>query len=158
MLLSTYRYAIDTCSFTQLHREYPQDVFPGAWEKLDHLLAEEAVCSVEEVYLELKVKDDGLAKWAKANRAIFLPPDEAIQRRVSQILTSHANLLDVRKDKSGADVFLIAAAMIHRCTVVTEEKPSGGPERSKIPDVCKHYGVECIRVLDMLRREGTKLM
>jgi hypothetical protein len=157
MLFSTYKYAVDTCAFTHLRREYPTDVFPGVWNKLDELLNKQALCSVEEVYYEIMAKDDDLTDWAKANRHIFILPDERIQKEVLQILKTHSNLIDVRKDKSGADPFLIAAAMIHKCSVVTEEKPSGGPDRSKIPDVCNYYQVECIRALDMLRREGLKL-
>jgi len=113
-----------------LRREYPSDVFPGVWNKLDELLRKQVLCSVEEVYYEIMAKDDDLTDWAKANRHIFI-----LQKEVLQILKTHSNLIDVRKDKSGADPFLIAAAMIHKCSVVTEEKPSGGPDRSKIPDV-----------------------
>lgn len=152
-----FRYAVDTCSLTQLRRSYPSDIFPGVWQKFDALISQMAICSVEEVYFEIMAQDDGLADWAKLHREIFLPPDEQLQRMVQGILKTHSNLLDVRKDKSGADPWIIAAAMIHKCAVVSEEKPSGGPDRSKIPDVCRHYSVDCIQLLEMLRREGLKL-
>ena len=157
MLLSTFKYAVDTCSFTQIGRSYPSDVFPSVWSKLDELVADQLICSVEDVYLELIAQDDTLADWAKRRHHIFLPIDEHIQRHVKDILQTHSNLLDVKKNKSGADPFLLGVAMVHDCIVVTEEKPSGGPERSKIPDVCNHYGIECIRSLEMLRREGLRL-
>ena len=66
-------------------------------------------------------------------------------------------MLDLKKSKSGADPFLIAVAMLHKCSIVTEEKPSGGPHKSKIPDVCKAYSIECIPLLEMLRRECLRL-
>jgi len=157
MLLSTYKYAVDTCSFTHLGRSYPSDVFPGVWEKVDELISDQLICSVDEVYLEIMAQDDTLSDWAKRRRHIFLPIDEDMQLSAKEILQTHSNLLDLKKNKSGADPFLIAVAMVHDCSVVTEEKPSGGPERSKIPDVCKKYGIECIRVLEMLRREGLQL-
>ena len=55
------------------------------------------------------------------------------------------------------DVFVIAAAIVHGCSVVTEEKPSGGPGKVKIPDVCKALKIECLNMLGMLRREGMRL-
>lgn len=157
MLLSTYKYAVDTCSFTQLGRSYPPDVFPGVWEKVEQLISDQAVCSSEEVYHEIVAEDDALADWAKRRQEIFLPTDEDVQHNVKDILQTHSNLLELKKNKSGADPFLIAVAMIHKCAVVTEEKPSGGPERSKIPDVCRAYQIECIKVLEMLKREGLRL-
>lgn len=157
MLLSTYKYAVDTCSFTHLGRSYPSDVFPGVWEKMEELISDQLICSVDEVYLEIKAQDDNLSNWANRRQHIFLPTDEDVQHNAIDILQTHSNLLDLRKNKSGADPFLIAVAMVHDCAVVTEEKPSGGPERSKIPDVCKYYGIECIKVLEMLRREGLRL-
>ena len=157
MLFSTFKYAVDTCSFTALTRIYPSDVFPAVWKKIDQLIQNRIICSSEEVYLEIIAQDDDLAKWIKSKRKLFLPIDRPIQIKVKQILSTHPTLLDLKKSKSGADPFLIAVALIHECSVVTEEKPSGGPHKSKIPDVCKAYSIECIGILEMLRREGLKL-
>lgn len=157
MLISTFKYAVDTCSFTQLDRSYPVEVFPSVWEKVDKMISDQLVCSVEEVYHEILEQDDALADWVKEKQHIFLSIDGDIQRNVIDILKTHSNLIDLRKNRSGADPFLIAVAMVHECTVVTEEKPSGGRERSKIPDVCKAYGIECIKLLEMLQREGLHL-
>ncbi len=154
MLISTFKYSIDTCSFTHLQRVYPQDTFPSVWQKFDELMSKGMVCSVEEVYLEIIAQTDSLSDWVSKNKDIFLPLDEEIQLNTKKILSTHSNLLDIKKNKSGADPFIIAVAMAYKCSVVTEEKPSGGPDRSKIPDVCKYYGIECITILDMLRREG----
>jgi len=157
MLVSTYKYAVDTCSFTQLGRSYPPDVFPGVWEKVEQLISDQVLCSSEEIYIEIVAEDDALADWAKKRKQIFLPTNEDVQRYVKDILQTHSNLLELKINKSGADPFLIAMAMLHKCAVVTEEKPSGGPERSKIPDVCRAYAIECIKVLEMLKREGLRL-
>jgi hypothetical protein len=133
------------------------EVFPGVWEKIEEMISEQLICSVDEVYYEILAQDDILADWVKMRKQIFLPIDEDIQRNAIDILKAHSNLLDIKKNKSGADPFLIAVARVHECTVVTEEKPSGGPERSKIPDVCSAYGIECIKLLEMLKREGLRL-
>ena len=137
-----------------MRHTYPRDVFPTAWVTLTDLAKQGLMISVEDVLEELSLFDDEILQWAKEQGHIFLPLSENIQARAVQILTSHAGLLDLRKNKSSADPFVIATALEHSCTVVTEEKPSNSPIRHKIPDVCDAYGVDCITILDMLRREG----
>ena len=151
------KYIVDTSSFTSLQRTYPRDVFPGAWTLVDRLSRSGVLLSVEDVLEELKGQDDEVFKWAKKNKSMFLPLDEAIQKEARKILAQRPNLVDLKRRKSGADPFVIAAAAVHSCAVVTEEKPSGGPPKVKIPDVCKLFGVRCVTVLDMLRDEGLKL-
>src|SRR5437016_7896189 len=151
------KYVVDTSSFTSLQRTYPRDVFPGAWTLVDKLSRSGVLVSVEDVLEELKGQDDAVFKWAKKNKSIFLPLDEAIQTEAKNILGQRPNLVDLKRRKSGADPFVIAAAAVYSCAVVTEEKPSGGPPKVKIPDVCKLLGVRCMTVLDMLRDEGLRL-
>ncbi len=140
------KYIIDTCSLTAMRRVYPRDVFPSAWEKLEELAESEIVASTEDVLEEIKSQDDELLKWANDYEEIFYPLNEEIQRSAIKVLESHDNLVDLKNRKSGADPFVIATAMVHSCTVVTEEKPSGGPKRSKIPDVCQDYEIKSLSV------------
>lgn len=151
------RYTVDTCSFTAMRRVYPEDVFPGAWRKLSDLADAGVMIAIDEVFEELKAQDDEVLEWANQHAGIFVPLDADIQTEASKILSAHTKLVDLRKRKSGADPFVIASAVVKRCTVVTEEKPSGGPGKIKIPDVCKAMKIECITVLTMLRREGMRL-
>lgn len=151
------KYIVDTCSFTAMRRVYPIDVFPSAWKKLDKLAQSGVVASTEDVFEEIKVQDDDILEWAKQNTNIFIPLGEIIQIEAIRILESHDNLLDLKKSKSSADPFIIATAMTCSGAVVTEEKPSGGPHKSKIPDVCKAYDVNCIPLLEMFRREGLRI-
>ena len=140
-----------------MRRIYPKDVFPGAWNKLQELVRSGILISLELVLEELKYQDDEVLSWAKENLEIFLPLDEAIQKKAKEILKTHKNLIDLKRRKSGVDPFLIASAAINRCAVITEEKPSGGPHKSKIPDVCRAYNVECLAILEMFRKEGLRL-
>lgn len=140
-----------------MRRTYPADIFPGAWEKLNELAELGILISAEDVFEELKVQDDEILEWANEYQSIFLPLDDHIQKQASKILQTHKNLVDLKKRKSGADPFVIATAIIKRCIIVTEEKPSGGPHKSKIPDVCKAYKVEYISILEMFRREKLRL-
>ncbi len=152
------KYLVDTCSLLELRRVYPLDVFPSVWDTLGELADKGIMMSVEEVFEELKVhEEDVVTAWAKKHLTMFLPLDEPTQVKAKEILEDHANLLNLRKRKSTADPFLIAASITHSCTLVTEEKPGGGPQRPRIPDVCASYGVRCVKLLDLLRAEGFRL-
>jgi len=118
------------------------------------LIDDGIVISIDEVYEELKVQDDEVLEWAKKHMDMFKPLDEEVQQIASQILGTHPNLIDLKKRKSGADPFLIALGKARSCSIITEEKPSGGPGKSKIPDVCTHYDIKCIKLLDLLRENS----
>ncbi|MEH6784403.1 MAG: DUF4411 family protein [Alcanivorax jadensis] len=148
------KYVIDTCSLTKMRHTYPKDVFPAAWEMLTYLAQTGVLISVEDVLEELSLFDDEILQWANEQGHIFFPLSENIQVRAVEILSSHAGILDLKKNKSSADPFVIAAAIENSCAVVTEEKASNSPIRYKIPDVCGDYGVDCIPIIDMFRREG----
>jgi len=150
-------YVIDTCSLTALRRVYPEDVFPGVWDKLDKIAESGLLISTEEVYEELKVQEDVVFQWAKNHSTIFQPLDEITQREVKNILARHPDLIDLKKKKSSADPFLIACAKVNSCAVVTEERSSGAALRPKIPDVCRYERIVCISLLELFRREGLKL-
>lgn len=150
-------YVIDTCSLIAMTETYPLDVFPGVWSKVDELIDTNILISVEDVLVELSSKDDEIHKWAKSRGDIFRELDGDVQSSAIEILNSHPNLLDIKNRKSSADPFLIAVARVSGGIVVTEEVYSGGPDRPKIPDVCKHYNIDCINLLKMLRNEQLKL-
>ena len=137
-----------------MRRIYPPDVFPGAWAKLSSLADLGLLVSIEEVSEELKCQEDDIVcEWAREHSAIFHALDGPVQKIAREILSTHSNLVDLKRHKSGADSFVVAHAILNKCTVVTEENPSGGTNKSKIPDVCRAYNVECIKLLEMLRRE-----
>ena len=73
---------------------------------------------------------------------------------MTEILLSHDKLLDTRRGRSAADPFVIALAKVHRCTVVTGERPTGTPNRPNIPDVCSDLGIRCIGMLELYREQG----
>jgi hypothetical protein len=147
-------YMVDTCSFTELRRTYPRPYLDAVWRLVERVADDGRLLSVEEVFNELQAQDDEVAQWAMARRSLFLPLTEDIQQKAREILISHRTLVNIRRKKSGADPFLIAAAIVHNAIVVTKEKKSGGPPAVKIPDVCEAYGVRCIPLLTLLQQEG----
>jgi len=85
---------------------------------------------------------------------MFVPIDERQQEQVAAILASHERLVDTRKNRSGADPFVIALAALEGCAVVTGEGPTGKPEKPNISDVCDTLGVRCINLLTLFREQG----
>lgn len=156
MITRPPKYAVDTCSLTALRRLYPRDLFAPIWDFVGDLADVGALCSVEEVLVELRAQDDEVLEWAELHTNMFYPLDLSIQAQAKTILSSHTGLYDYKKRTSSADPFLIALAYLQKATLVTEEKPSTGA-RPSIPDVCRDYGVECVNLLELLRLEGLRL-
>ncbi len=115
-------YCIDTSSLIEAWvRHYPQDVFPAVWLKLEELIAEGRFCAPEEVRTEIERKEDGLAKWTKRHKSLFVPLDQAQIAAVQQVLRTFPLLVDSSKNRSGGDPFVIALAKLKSYTVVTQE-------------------------------------
>ena len=149
------RYSLDTSAILNTWRKfYPPDIFPSLWDKLDGLIEIQEAIATEEVLLELEKQDDEVYKWALDRASMFIPTDEEIQQRVTSILARFPRLIDTRKNRSGADPFVIAVAQIKTCTVVTYEKRSSSNLKPHIPDVCDDLGVPSIDVLELIREQG----
>lgn len=106
-----------------------------------------------EVLQELSRKDHEAHTWAKAQNGLFIPTDKAIQIEVKNILKTHQRLIDTRKNRSGADPFVIAVAKVHKCKLITGEKPSNSPQKPHIPDVCNDIGIAWMDLLQLCREQ-----
>lgn len=146
------RYSLDTSAILDgRKRHYPPDIFPALWVNFERLIGDGSIKATEMVRHELERKDDEVLKWCK-ELEVFIDVDETIQTVVSEILAAHPKLVSEGGQRSFADPFVIALAKPHRCVVVTGE--SGGTEdRPRIPFVCRAVGVECINMLELIRRE-----
>ena len=60
-------------------------------------------------------KNDAIYAWGNKFDGLYVPLDDSIQRVVSEILKEHPRLIDTRKNRSGADPFVIALASVHKC-------------------------------------------
>jgi len=150
-------YCIDTSALIDLHtNHYPPDIFPGLWNDLESLVDQGLLIAPDEVFREICVKDDELAKWGKANRKMFTPLDDDQIREVYSILEKFPGLVDLNKTIPEADPFLIALAKCRAWTVVTSEKPNNSPVRPKIPNVCKGLNVRWIKLLEFFREVKLK--
>lgn len=151
------KYSIDTNALINCwRRKYPRDVFPGLWIKIEELVHEGVLIACEEVFYELEKVDneDTLLQWARSNRKMFVSVDEELQLAVRAILSSHSGIINIKKNQSGADPFVIALAKVHNGTVITDEHMSNNPDRPKIPNVCKALGIRSLTVLEFIKEQG----
>jgi uncharacterized protein DUF4411 len=147
-------FCVDTNVWIALWREnYPIDVFPTLWTKLDEVIAVGEVVAPVDVCDELERQDDDLLRWVRQRPTLFRVADTATQNAVIVIMNQFPNWVDVNSTRNQADPWVVAMGVVIPSTVVTNERSSNGP-RPKIPNVCEHFGVECIDLLAFIRRQG----
>jgi Domain of unknown function (DUF4411) len=148
-------YSLDTSALLDgWRRYYPPDMFPSVWSRLDACIHTGQLMATEEVLFELAKQDDDLYKWACERKSLFVPIEGSIQPVVSSILSHHKQLVDTRKNRSGADPFVIALAKVKDGVVVTGERPTGQLDRPNIPDVCEAMGIRWLTLLQLFREQG----
>jgi len=148
-------YCIDTSSLIAAWQErYPIENFPVFWDKMASLIREERLISPIEVFNETKKRSDELHGWLKDHKAMFRDLDEAVQLAAIEVLHQFPRLVGEKRMRTSADPFVIGLARVHGVHVVTDEKPTGNPNKPNIPDVCAGLGVECMGLLQLIRTEN----
>ena len=159
-------YCMDASSLIESRCAYAHDVFPGVWKQIDALVAEERMIAPYEVLEELKRQDDQRL-WKGDRKKIFCRLDQEQTRKVGEIVARFPRLIDPTKETPDADPFVIALALARKedttqdnlyenrqYVVVSQETPSGPGGKPKIPNVCQAYGLECVALVELFRREG----
>ncbi|HYZ73848.1 MAG TPA: DUF4411 family protein [Chthoniobacterales bacterium] len=152
-------YALDANVFIEANKKYYSfKLCPGFWDWLIRSNGKGVVCSHESVLDELVGAGDELSKWAKQSSGFFFPIDAATSAEMAKVSAWVAKNFEpaaVSKFLGVADPLLIAFAMAHGHTVVTEEVYfQHSPKRVKIPEVCIQFKVPCINTFKMLSIEG----
>lgn len=151
-------YCIDSCSLIELNYTYRPTVFPSLMMDINKLIDAGKLYSAIEVLKELEVQEsDIIYLWASDKKDMFILQEHEIQVEVKNLLKKYPKLIDYKTGRSGADPWLIATAKVKGLAIVTEEGFSGDIAYPKIPDVCRHEKIDCIRLIDMLERENIKL-
>ncbi len=159
-------YIIDTSSLIAVKEKYPSTTFPSVWRKLEKLCQGGRLIAPFEVLKEIEQGDDELNVWVKKFRSIFIKPDKEQTEIVKDILSKHPYLAKPQKPGPNADPWIIALAIQknrkeknklpkfrNTYVVVTEESKT---KPQKIPSVCKYYGIECINILELFKKEDWK--
>lgn len=151
-------YVLDTSSIRSFSSYYPE-VFPAVWARIDDLVSKGKIVSVREAFREIEVQSTKvhIDDWAKRNKKVFAHPSQEEMAFVAEIFSvPHFTQMIGRKQIAAgfpvADPFVIAAARIKGACVVTEEvfKENG----AKIPNICKHFGIDCTNFEGLMKREG----
>ena len=154
-------YLLDANTLIEAKNRYYQMSFcPGYWTWLTRNKQSGRLASVESVGAELRRGTDELARWAIQEADLFIPESDADTQTAfadvaahvaAQVGNMNAGALD--EFLSGADPWLIAKARVLGHTIVTHERLNLANRRKfLIPNVCQHFGVECINTFDMLER------
>lgn len=154
-------YALDTNSISQIYRFYYQDIFRGFWESFHDLVRSGRASSVEEVRAELMRRRElgaAVRNLVQVNPGFFPEPTVLEQQFMARIFAvpHFRELVNQQARLQGtpvADPYLIAKAGVRpELCVVTEE--SYRPNAAKIPNVCRHFGIPCINLRQMMTELG----
>jgi hypothetical protein len=148
-------FCVDTSSLIAAWEErYPLENFPSFWERVDSLIEDERLISPIEVFNEIKKRSDELHSWLKGRKdAMFRELDDDVQIEVANVLRQFPRLVGEKKLRTSADPFVIALARVTGHQIVTEEKPTGNPNRPNIPDVCSGLGLSSMGLLQVIQHE-----
>lgn len=160
--ISLMVYIFDTNSFQVLSHYYPEN-FPTVWDNIELLIEEGRFISAREVLKELENgganQNQFILNWIKSHKKIFLTPTTDEMIFVSQIfkVQHFQQLVGAKQRLKGtpvADPFIIACAKIRGGCVITEEVLK--ENSAKIPNICKHFEIDCTNVEGFMKREKWK--
>jgi len=138
---------------------YPPGNFSPLWEYIEEAAATEQLISPQDVREELRYPDD-LKAWAKQQGEMFRELEPTVVVSLKEVLEwardrLAAQRLDFRPQDLKADPIVVALARVTDATVVCEEfPPRGATGRPKIPDYCSHFGIRCIRTVELIQEMG----
>lgn len=146
-------YCLDTSSLIFAANEaYPFDLFASFWSRLDDLVTEGRAVSPKEVLKEISRQDDDLYAWCKNRNGLFVPNSTELQTELTAVNAQFPSLVDLKKGRGLADPWVVALGKLTRATVVTEENFK--PTWPRIPDACQALGIQRVRLIELIRREG----
>ena len=149
-------YSVDTSALIDgLERYYRPASFPSLWAQIDDLIdLGRFVCS-EEVLEEAAQRDLPAKQWCLERRdRVIVATDASVIAEARVLLERYPAMTKNLKGRNRADPFVIVVAKMRGATVVTGEGQDGSANRPKIPWVCRQLSVLCIRLADLIDREG----
>jgi len=146
-------YVLDSDVFIAAKNSYYAfAICPGFWDSLIHHHEQGNICSIDKVRGELLAgrKTEDLVQWVKGQlpSAFFRDTDdEDVVNAYGQVMLwvqRNGQYYDYAKAKfaTEADGWLVAYAMVHGVTVITNEQPRRqSRNRILLPDVCTQFNV-----------------
>jgi len=147
-------YIFDTSSFVTLRQFYPEDIFEPLHDALKVILESGKVVLIDMVLEELRDKEPKLYTYLK----VTVPKGKQLSFETYIVETQR--IIQSYYDSKGkshklkADPHIISCAKAEGLKIVTEELNS---DVTKIPYVCGQEKVDCINLIDFMRKEKIKL-
>jgi len=149
-------YSVDTSALIDgLERYYRPASFPSLWAQIDELIGHGRFVCSEEVLEEATQRDLPAKQWCLERQdRVMVATDASVIAAARVLLEQYPAMTKNLKGRNRADPFVIVVAKMRGATVVTGEGQDGSADRPKIPWVCRQMKVPCIRLADLIDREG----
>lgn len=155
LFLPSYKYIVDAnVIFAQnpSPQPYPRDIWPGMWKRFDEYVKSREIVTCRQVSREIFPSGDPASQWFEKIGIRVLDEEKPIQDLVTKIVNDNPKMLKFsNKATSSADPFIIATAMHHSLTIVTQESKNSP---RKIPQIAAKYGIESVNISELCEREG----
>jgi hypothetical protein len=151
-------YVFDNSPLSVLFKNFYRRTFRSLWERFDELVANGEIVSTREALREIEDgAPDELLEWAQRNSKLFAAPAAAEGEFVGKIYAVRRFQQNIEQQKllkggKNADPFVIARAAVEGRAVVTMEKFKSNA--AKIPNICQHFGIECLTLEQFMHQEG----
>jgi hypothetical protein len=152
-------YCFDSCALIEpWTKYYSPDICNDYWQVLEGMIERGELFCSSEVFEEVKKQEDGLSSWLSKHKRAVMSIDDEVQNKIREILRDFPTLIDTKRDRSMADPWVVAHAIVKKATVVTKELPvdSTRTAKVKIPNVCNHYGIRYIDDFMFVKEIGLK--
>lgn len=152
-------YSFDTSAFINGRRDlFRPPMFEPMWDKIGNMIGEDLILAVDEVKLEIRKKDDDVAKWIRRHRGLFIPLEHDIQKATKEVLEACPRLMAQHgANRNSADPFVVGLALARGGTVVTQETPANSDRKPKLPDACISVGVPWMTLPEFVSAQGWQL-
>lgn len=138
--------------------------FAGFWELIERNMESGIIRITKRNFQEItegREKEDDLAKWLKSRKGatVGVPPTKEVQAfaaKIGDYVYSTPQFYERHRARfsRGADAWLIAQAAVEGGTVVTREVPQPHCHAPKIPDICAHFQVKILSLIDLMKILG----
>jgi hypothetical protein len=166
-LIASDIYSIDTSVFIDIwcppeSNIYSKERMPELWQHIESLVDAGRIVAAKEVYDELeRHASPELKDWLDNHKTIFQLTDQQVGYADDIINKVYSKYKEGYRPlvSDAADPFVVASALCHGATVLTQEHKQGehdprlvnGP---KIPTVCNAYNVPCVNLEEFIIKEG----
>lgn len=172
-------YIFDSSSFITPYRNYyAMDIVPSFWGKLENLIKDGKIGTIDKVKNEIEKGDDDLKKWFKEHfqKAVsfqrknntdnlfkFGQNNKEMEnyRKIIQWVDKadfKPTAKNDFKDHKKADAYLIAFCKTYELPLVTEESYNKNQKKKvPIPVVCEEFKVKWMNIHDFMREVGIKI-